>query len=325
MSRRRTKGGNNSAQNMRHDRNRTFEAMLKAYGVQPTDVNGQLTVRTEFYKNKLKQIIKGLFEIKCPDTWDKDYFLDVLLFEGKVCITNTAAGVVPLRCSTFGVNMYNRASGINIANPVLGELTRTKDVDAVLFYLIDDKWFNDLNPIVDIYAEKLASADAAIEVNLMNSKVAWVCFCDSTKQAQEMKHVYDMISRGEPAVFVGNRPENAASTYDFFNSNVKNNYVADLIQTEKKSIMNEFLTLIGINNANTEKKERLIVDEVNGNNDEIECNIKLIKNNIQDCEKRTNAMFGDILHIGMPYWENRSTVELKGGADANTSTGNDNG
>ena len=37
--------------------------------------------------------------------------------------------------------------------------------------------------------------------------------------------------------------------------------------------MNELLTFLGINNSNTDKKERLLVDEVNSNNDFILVNI----------------------------------------------------
>lgn len=41
----------------------------------------------------------------------------------------------------------------------------------------------------------------------------------------------------------------------------------DDLNKHKHEILNEFLTFLGINNANTDKKERLIVDEVNSNND----------------------------------------------------------
>ena len=40
------------------------------------------------------------------------------------------------------------------------------------------------------------------------------------------------------------------------------------------SLMNELLTFLGINNNNTDKKERLLVDEVNANNEFILVNIE---------------------------------------------------
>ena len=72
--------------------------------------------------------------------------------------------------------------------------------------------------------------------------------------------------------------------------------------------MNEFLTTIGINTANTTKRERQIVDEVNANNIEIQANIKLWKQNVSDCCDRVNKMFPEAeLKITFPYY--RENVE----------------
>ena len=48
-------------------------------------------------------------------------------------------------------------------------------------------------------------------------------------------------------------------------------FVADKLQQHKNNLMCELLTLLGLNNtaSNNMKKERLLVDEVNVNNDEI--------------------------------------------------------
>ena len=44
------------------------------------------------------------------------------------------------------------------------------------------------------------------------------------------------------------------------------NFIAPAIISLKKAIKAEFDTFIGIPNTNTDKKERLLVDEINGNN-----------------------------------------------------------
>ena len=46
-------------------------------------------------------------------------------------------------------------------------------------------------------------------------------------------------------------------------------YLVDKLQAAKHDIINECYTLLGISNANTDKKERLIVDEVNANDGQI--------------------------------------------------------
>lgn len=302
MSRRKkTKGGNDYAQ---VDANwlSLRRAIREANGIEPANVNGQWAVRTAFYKDQLMQVLKGLIEIECPETWDTDFVLDALLFDGKFVVTDTDAGVIALNCSTYGVNMYYRNSKVLVANPVLGNFERTIGIDCELVYLMGNRWYRTFNPIVDIYAEKLASCDATIDVNLMNTRVAWIARCESEKQANEMKMVYDKVSRGEPAVFTGEVSDMGGS-FEFFNSNVKNTYICDMIQTEKKAIMNEFLTMVGINNTNIEKKERLITGEVDGNVDEIECNISRIRTNLEYCQKRVNAMYGDIMRFKFPYWD----------------------
>ena len=65
----------------------------------------------------------------------------------------------------------------------------------------------------------------------------------------------------------------------------------------KRSIMNEFLTEIGINNANTSKRERLISDEANANNEEIQTIVELWLDNLKKCCDKVNKMFN--LNIGI--------------------------
>ena len=62
-------------------------------------------------------------------------------------------------------------------------------------------------------------------------------------------------------------------------------YVADKLLEDKKKIENELLTLFGLNNV-ADKKERLIVDEANANNDYINRNVDLLyKNRKIACDK----------------------------------------
>ena len=55
-------------------------------------------------------------------------------------------------------------------------------------------------------------------------------------------------------------------------------YVADKLLEDRKKIENELLTLFGLNNV-IDKKERLIVDEANANNDYINRNVDLLYKN----------------------------------------------
>ena len=119
--------------------------------------------------------------------------------------------------------------------------------------------------------------------------------------------MYDEIAQGNPAVFVDENLGKLLQNESGSNITVfkgKENFIADLVQNEKLAIRNEFLTTIGINTANTTKRERQIVDEVNANNVEIKANIKLWKQNVEDCCDRVNAMFPEAkLKITFPFYD----------------------
>ena len=57
-------------------------------------------------------------------------------------------------------------------------------------------------------------------------------------------------------------------------------------------MLKEYLTIIGIPTANTEKKERLIVDEVNSNNVETSVDWDRCLEELQITCKKTREMFG---------------------------------
>ena len=55
---------------------------------------------------------------------------------------------------------------------------------------------------------------------------------------------------------------------ELFDRDVGRSYVVPKMLADFRTVNNEFNTIIGIDNANTQKKERLITDEVNANNQE---------------------------------------------------------
>lgn len=254
----------------------------------PKDVDGVANTSNLYYRDYLLKKILSRFEFGgLPSYWDIDYFLEVLFLEGKICITDTAAGILPLRCGTTGIGIFEQPTECIIANPVLGSFRRTIDVDCALIRLQYN--YQGLGWMINRYSTLLAMCDSGIAVNLMNSKAAYVFKASSKAQAETIKKMYDDITCGHPAVFVG---ENGAlNSENVYHLPVKENFVADDIQLLKRKILNEFLTEIGINNANLDKRERLTDDEVNANNDEVYANIQHWFDNLSDGINKANKLF----------------------------------
>lgn len=248
-----------------------------------------------YYVRALFRKAMSIYEFKnIPENWDFDYFLSILLSQGFITVTDTPLGVVPLRCGISGINVYNNPTTVIIANPVLGSLERTIDENCTLIKIAYD--YRGIMDIVYRYATLLSECDSSISVNLMNSKVAFIGLVESKAQANSMKAMYDMISKGEPAVFVKGSQINSDT---ILYNHVKENFVAGDIQILKRKIMSEFLTEIGVNNANTDKKERLTDNEVEANDSEIQLNAGYWLDNIKEGLEKTNKMFNLNLTVNL--------------------------
>lgn len=264
------------------------------FAKKPKDVDGVANTSTIYYREYLLKKILSRFEFDgLPSYWDMDYFLEVLFLDGKICITDTAAGVLPLRCGTTGIGIFEQPTECQIANPVLGSFRRTIDVDCALIKLQYN--YAGCGWLINRYATMLAMCDSSVAVNLMNTKVTYVFKASSKAQSETLKNMYDQINQGKPAVFVG---ENGAiNEENMFVMPAKQNFIAEDVQILKRKIINEFLTEIGINNTNQDKRERLTDDEVNANNDEVYANIQHWFDNISDGIARANKLYNLSLSV----------------------------
>lgn len=246
------------------------------------------------YRDWCLKKLFGAFEFGgIPDTWDYDYLLENLFIHGYIAITDTSIGVIPLRCGITGINAFDHPTQAIFANAALGNFERNlfgdnPSTDCALVKLQYN--YNGAMPIVNRYSAMLALCDNSIAVNLRNSKVAFIGFVSSKQQAASLEKMYASIDSGKPAVYV--KRGDGLTSEDIYYNHVRETYIANDVQLLKQSIKNDFLTEVGLNNANTDKRERLVVDEVNANNNEIQANVQHWIDNIREGLKRANKLFG---------------------------------
>ena len=315
-------------------RKRYAEAIREAYGIEPTQVNGIFNARTDYYGVQLQRVALSMIDVEFNKelvSWDKDYIREALLLKGVFTVTKDNNGIIlPLKCGPTGVNVFNRATRVVVANPIIGSFEREIGTDCEIVYLQQKQGsrFRNLVPIITLFSQKLANCDAAIDINLFNSRLPFIFQAPTPQVAESFKAMFDDIAEGNPAVFVDESMGNLLQNENGSNVIVfkgKENFIADLVQTEKQQIINEFLTCIGINTANTSKRERQIVDEVNANNLEIEANLKLWKQNVEDGVERVNKMFPEVdLRITFPYYEEMKKDNEIAGQPAEQEGGDSN-
>lgn len=278
----------------------------------PSDVDGVMNSSAYYYRLYLLKKLFGRFIFRnIPEGWDEDYMMEVLFLNGYFTVTDTDAGILPLKCGLTGINVFEKPTTVIIANPVLGNLERTIDVNCVLVQLQPN--FEGVYPLINRYATLLAMCDSSIAVNLMNSKVAHVFAAANKAQAETFKKMYDMISCGEPVIYM----KDGITDDNLFTMPVKQYFIADDVQLLKRKIVAEFLTEIGINNTNLDKRERLTDNEVEANDQEVIANIQCWIDNITWGIEKVNRMFGlDIQFVVRDFGgvkedtENNESAEL---------------
>lgn len=273
--------------------------------VKPSDVHMRDSLSYHFYYNALLHLCYSIFEFdNLPDNWDRDYMLNQLFIRGGFCVCNTKLGVLPLMASTTYYNVYNKPTKCLIANNVLGSFEKTIGKDCVYVNLgweFDN--FISLSPVINLYAGKLANCDGAIATNLMNSRVSLLFVGNDNAEIASMKKAYEKFTEGDPAIFL--KTKSTINKPDLFFNNIKNTYIVDELQDSKDDIYNEFLTYIGINNANTNKKERMNVDEVNVNNQSCSSHVFSWYYNVKKEIDRVNEMFGLDIQVRLNQPEER--------------------
>ena len=144
-------------------------------------------------------------------------------------------------------------------------------------------------PNIVYYARRMAEIDDIIMQNLRQQRVPYL-FATDENNSFSMKALYDRIYQGEPAIFIDKEmlkgePENIMVIPTV------SPYLVDKLQIQKQEMERELLTFLGINNT-LEKKERLIVDETNSNNQFIKMASDIGFKQRQLACQQMNEMFG---------------------------------
>lgn len=262
--------------------------------VQPANQHVLNTQTGRFYQRYLLKKALAVFNWKLPEYWDENYFLYVLYCRGYIAILDTEQfGVIPQECGLQGYNVFYRPTDAVIANPLLRDIQRKRiDTDCVLMQLQPD--YTGILDLCAHYAEKMSLASSAINQNLWHTRIATVFFAGSDAEQQSVKKAYDRMTSGDPMVVVHKNLRDADGNlkYEVFNRDVKSSYIISDLISDLRKIEAEFDTRVGIPNANTDKRERLITDEVNANNVETTILSDLWMDSIQDGIKKVRDMFG---------------------------------
>jgi hypothetical protein len=177
----------------------------------------------------------------------------------------------PTSFTVIGSNFAGRQISIADCVPIWSNYMRIPDYD-----------------IIYVYAQKLAEIDLTIEINSKNARRGKIVSVDENRRLTAANYV-NQIDAGEPVIYTTVNPmgEGAISTIDL---GVDPDTIINL-HILRTRLWSECMGLLGINNANQDKKERLVADEVDANNEQVSAMRAVNLNSRQQAAERISDKY----------------------------------
>lgn len=223
-----------------------------------TELMNDITYLTYF--NKYKQICMNLFQWDNLPEGIEEKHLEEFLFQWGVAIffKDPNMSYMCLKADRGGqLNVYGEplnwwATGFNYH----------KNYKADNCVIIDNNKLRlpTLN-FINYYAMRIADIERTADVNVKANKTPYIITCDD-KDVLTMKSIFNKIDGNVPAIF----PDKGLNMKNIEVLKTGVPFLGADLQDYKHTLENELLTFLGINNSPVDKKERLITDEANSNN-----------------------------------------------------------
>ena len=263
----------------------------------PGVVHASDNATAAFFRRYFLQKAISVFDMECPEEWPKNYFWYVLYGCGYIAVTDVPGyGVIPQYCTLKGLNVFYQPAEVIITNQAFrppGPIERTIDKDCVLLQLTPD--YCGITDIIWKYADLMAVTAEALGINILNSKLAYVFASSNKAGAETFKKMFDKIQAGQPAVFTDKLlfSETGEPTWLTFAEDLRANFIAPDLMDVWTELEHRFEQEIGIpNTAGSQKKERLVVDEVNMNNISTYSKAALWLESLQEGAEKVKKMYG---------------------------------
>ncbi|ADR30486.1 connector protein [Clostridium phage CpV1] len=222
------------------------------------------------YKNLATNVFKweGL-----PNGIESRHIENFLFEHGQVGFYNDEnLGMICLPISNSGeLNIYGDPTKFYMYSKN-GNYSKTIPSDKVI-RCMDNPNLVPTKSYVNYYVQEMLDIETAIRANLRKQVKPYFAIA-TDKNKYSVKSIIDDYENGEDVVIIDKTlGEDGFDGLKLLTANVE--YLVDKLRAEERSRESALLTYLGVSNVNMEKKERLITDEVNGNEEFVNLNLSI--------------------------------------------------
>lgn len=228
---------------------------------------------------RFKKIAMSIFEwVNLPDSMDARYIEKCLYYLGSAGLLHTEEyGFINTKATSAGdFNIYGLPTAIQCYSYSFNEQRRLysgltgqdNDINSEAILVMNNWERIPTASTIELFALRLYEAERACDVNIKAQKTPVLLLIDEN-QRFTMKNLYEQYDGNTPVIF-GDKNQLSMDMIKAIKTDAP--FVANDIMQYKKEIWNEALSFLGVNNL-SEKRERLISDETNSNNELINLNL----------------------------------------------------
>lgn len=203
--------------------------------------------------------------------------------------------------NVYGDPLKYRATGFNY----------TREIAADDCVIIENNLLRlPTEPFVMHYVNKITEAERTMDVNIKACKTPVIFACDD-RDLLSFKRLFQQVDGNVPAAFV-DRGLNLESI-TAFQTGVK--FMGNDLMDYKRAVESDLLTFLGQNNTPVDKKERLITDEAQANNQLIQSFATMQDEARKRAAKAINAMFGLSVTVSRRQAVEKAVETVDGGGE----------
>ena len=273
-----------------------------------------------YYKNFLTEKLIKIFKYEgLPYTIPQEALEDYILHFGFAGITkNENFGMVAVPCTKYGVGLYPRYEPFaQYCTPLMQgrDLIVGKDIVIVK----NNTYQLSCMPLVERYARQLADADSSITIALENARIHQIPCFDDEESAESYK-AFMIANRLGQVDTVADSSFIQRGNFIDYQTNNQSSLSLSLVET-RNEILRSFLLEIGITVAN-DKRERMVVDEVNINSQLLMFNLHDMLDSRKSAMEAVNQIYGT--NITVELSDEYRFIESVVNEDSNVKVANEN-
>ena len=212
----------------------------------------------------------------------------------------------PTEWTVMGAQLKSMTFSSEKCVPIFGNALRTPDTD-----------------IVNLYSYKLANLDRTIEITTKNLRVSKMVTVEES-QRLTWTNLFRQVEEGAPFIF-GVQSALDTGAVNALDTGAMPEALPKLLEAKAK-LWNECMGLLGLNNANQDKKERLVSNEVSANDEQVQASRNLHLKARKMAVKQINKMFDLNIEVSFDDMQGTTIPQHKSSSlDTNDGSNQKNG